>query len=105
MGFQQAGREPLPIRPMARVRSPYYLRMPVVDQPGVLADIAGILGHHGISIARVVQDGRGEGRAVSLVMMTHRAEEAAVQAALGEIQGMDCVQDAPVLIRVESDED
>jgi homoserine dehydrogenase len=105
MGFQQAGREPLPIRPMARVRSPYYLRMPVVDQPGVLADIAGILGNHGISIARVIQDGRGEGRAVSLVMMTHRAEEAAVQAALGEIQGTDCVQDTPVLIRVESDED
>lgn len=105
MAFQPAARGGLAIRPMARVRALYYLRFRVVDQPGVLSDIAGAFGRHGISIARVIQDGRAEGRVVSLVMMTHRAEEAAVQAALKEIEALDCVQAPTTLIRVESDED
>jgi homoserine dehydrogenase len=105
MGFQPAARRPLAIRPMARVRSLYYLHFKVVDQPGVLSDIAGLFGRHGISIARVIQDGRAKGQTVSLVIMTHRAEEAAVQAALEEIGGLACMRAPASLIRVESDAD
>jgi len=105
MGFQPAFRAPLPIRPMDRVESLYYLHLKVMDQPGVLSDIAGVLGRHGISIGRVIQDGRAEHEAVSLVMMTHRAVERAVQDALAEIEKMGCVRAPTTLIRVESDED
>jgi len=77
----------------------------VVDQPGVLSDLSGVLGRHGISIARVIQDGRAKGQTVSLVMMTHRAEESSVQAALAEIGGMACMRAPATLIRVESDAD
>jgi len=105
MGFQPAARKPLPIRPMARVESLYYLHFKVVDQPGVLSDIAGVLGRHGISIGRVIQDGRAEHQAVSLVMMTHRAVEQNVQDALAEIGKLGCVRAPATLIRVESDED
>jgi homoserine dehydrogenase len=105
MGFQPAVRKPLPIRPMARVESLYYLHLKVVDQPGVLSDIAGVLGRHGISIGRVIQDGRAEHKAVSLVMMTHRAVEQNVQDALAEIGNLGCVRAPATLIRVESDDD
>jgi homoserine dehydrogenase len=105
MGFQPEARGPLAIRPMARIRSLYYLHFKVVDQPGVLSDISGVFGRHGISIARVIQDGRARGQTVSLVIMTHRAEEAAVQAALAEIGQLSCMRAPATLIRVESDED
>lgn len=105
MGFQPAFRTPLPIRPMARVESLYYLHLKVEDRPGVLSDIAGVLGRHGISIGRVIQDGHAEHEAVSLVMMTHRAVEQNVQDALAEIGNLGCVRAPATLIRVESDED
>jgi homoserine dehydrogenase len=105
MGFQPAARAPLPIRPMARVESLYYLHFKVDDQPGVLSDIAGVLGRHGISIGRVIQDGRAEHEAVSLVMMTHRAVEQSVQDALAELEKLPSVHASTTLIRVESDAD
>jgi homoserine dehydrogenase len=71
----------------------------------VLSDIAGVLGRHGISIGRVIQDGRAEHKAVSLVMMTHRAVEQNVQDALAEIGNLGCVRAPATLIRVESDDD
>ena len=58
----------------------YYLRFTVEDRPGVLAEIAGVLGKHQISIASVIQhepSGDGAGRVVPLVIMTHQAKEGA----------------------------
>ena len=64
-----------PIRPASALRSRYYLRFTVVDRPGVLAQIAGVLGEHAISISEVVQQGVAkEGEAVTLVITTHMAE-------------------------------
>ncbi|MDH5526611.1 MAG: homoserine dehydrogenase [Nitrospirota bacterium] len=105
MAFQQAERKPLTIRPMARIESIYYLHLRVVDRPGVLADIAGAFGRHGISIARVIQDSQSSGKTVSLVVMTHRAVEQSVQDALAEISKMDCVSEPTTLIRVEAEDD
>src|SRR6185436_16420652 len=60
--FQRDQRRPLRLRPIEDITSLYYLRFMVLDRPGVLSQIAGVLGHHGISISSVLQKGRGEGQ-------------------------------------------
>lgn len=72
----------------------FYLRFLVDDRPGVLAQIAGILGEFGISIASVIQHGNetaGEAQAIPLVAMTHKAAEAPLAAALREIDQLSSV--------------
>jgi homoserine dehydrogenase len=86
----------------------YYLRFQVLDQPGVLAAISGVLGAHDISLASVIQKGRADehGGHVSVVMMTHEAREYSVRQALQEIERLTSVQGDTVCIRVEeTDED
>jgi len=81
----------------------YYLRVTVEDRPGVLAEIAGVLGKHQISIASVIQhepSGDGAGRIVPLVIMTYQAKEGAAQAALAEIDRLKCVRPGSVRMRV-----
>jgi homoserine dehydrogenase len=99
--FQQDQRRPLRIRPMEEISSLYYLRFMVVDRPGVLSQIAGVLGQHGISISSVIQKGRKEGQTVPVVIMTHTARERDVQSALREINRMPFISEPTTLIRVE----
>lgn len=103
--FPENQRIPIRIRPMEELTTRYYLRCMVVDRPGVLSQIAGVLGHHGISIMSVLQQGRQEGQTVPLIIMTHRASERSVQTALKEINQMASVVSHPTtLIRVEDEE-
>ncbi len=99
--FQQDQRLPLRVRPMSDITSLYYLRFMVVDQPGVLSQIAGVLGQHGISISTVLQQGRKHGQTVPVVIRTHQATEQAVQTALRDINRMPFVSEPTTLIRVE----
>ncbi|GKS59951.1 homoserine dehydrogenase [Nitrospira sp.] len=99
--FQQEQRRPLRVRPMSDIESLYYLRFMVVDQPGVLSLIAGVLGDQRISISTVLQQGRKDGHTVPVVIRTHQATERAVQAALQEINRMPFVSEPTTLIRVE----
>jgi homoserine dehydrogenase len=93
----------LRMKAMDEVQSEYYLRFSVLDQPGVLSKISGVLGRHNISIASVIQKGRRVGETVPLVMMTHHACERDMQAALHEIdQVASEVTAKTVLIRVEN---
>jgi len=81
----------------------YYLRFTVEDRPGVLAEIAGVLGKHQISIASVIQhepSGDGGGRTVPLVIMTQQAKEGAAQTAVAEIDRLKCVRSGSVRMRV-----
>ncbi len=96
-----AGTVALPLRPMLSVRSGYYLRVMAQDRPGVLSRITGILGDHSISIASMIQKGRGPAEAVPVVMMTHEATERDVRAALTEIDRLAVVAFPTTLIRVE----
>ena len=92
----------LRVMPMSDVRSRYYLRIGVADQPGVLARIAGTLAEHSISIASVIQkEVDGEGTA-EIVIMTHDALEADLQQALKEIVAIDGVAGIDQLLRVKS---
>jgi homoserine dehydrogenase len=103
--FKQDQRRPIPIRPMEQIRSLYYIRFMVVDRPGVLSQIAGVLGSHGISISSVIQQGRKEGQTVPVVIMTHTAGERNVQHALREIDGMPFISEPTTLIRVEGQDE
>jgi homoserine dehydrogenase len=89
------------IREPGELESRYYLRFGVVDKPGVLAQLAGMLGEHEISISEVVQEGqRDEGRPVTVVVTTHKAREKNVQAALAIIDRLPTVRSRTRLLRI-----
>jgi homoserine dehydrogenase len=94
-------RFPLAIRAMDDISCCYYLRFSVMDKPGVLSRVSGVLGKNNISISSVIQKGRGAAEAVPLVMMSHEAVERDVRRALDEINKMDCVAGPTMVIRVE----
>jgi homoserine dehydrogenase len=93
------------IRDPDTVPGRFYLRFKVQDSPGVLAEIAGVFGRHGISIASVIQhepaDEEGDS-VVPLVIMTHAAPEGAVKDALEAINGLSCVRPGTVRMRVRN---
>ena len=100
--YQTSGIQTIPLKDMTEIEGEYFLRFWVLDKPGVLSRISGVLGKHDISIEAVIQRIRDEnGEGVPLVMMTHQAREKNIQAALKEIDGMDDVYEKTVLIRVE----
>jgi len=100
--FPVSSQQAIPLKNVQQIQSEYFLRFVVLDNPGVLSRISGILGNHRISIESMIQRGRNaEGKGVPLVMMTHTALEKDVQTALREIDGLDFVCEKTVLIRVE----
>ena len=99
--YQPDQRRPLRMRPMEEITSLYYIRFMVLDRPGVLSQIAGVLGRYGISISSVLQQGRKEGQTVPVVIMTHMAKERDIQNALREINPMAYISEPTTLIRVE----
>ena len=107
MAYIPSQRITIPIQPMEETECCYYLRFRVEDRHGVLAEIAGALGEHQISIASVIQQKRKEAevaddkRGVHLVMMTHQAIEKNIQAALAKINQSGFVFEPTVIIRVE----
>ena len=94
---------PLPLRPMDEIRSAYYLRVMAMDRPGVLAQVAGILGRHDISLVSVLQKGRAHEEAVPVVMMTHDARERDMRTALAGIDKLPVVASRTTMIRVEAE--
>jgi homoserine dehydrogenase len=97
-----ASKRPLALRPVEDIRSEYYLRVMALDRPGVLAQVAGILGQHDISLASVLQKTRAVSEAVPVVMMTHEARERNMRAALAAIDRLPVVALPTTMIRVES---
>jgi homoserine dehydrogenase len=104
------GRVPLPpaearvgLRAHDEIRCGYYLRFSVKDVPGVLARIANTLAAKRISIAGVQQrEQSDEGGAVPLVIVSHQAREADVQAAIGEIDRYETTVAKTRLVRIEA---
>src|SRR5204862_8319291 len=80
------------ILPIGEVVTSYYLRMRVIDRPGVLADITRILADSKISIDAMVQKEPGEGeKRVDIVMLTHLALEKNVNSAIARIEKLPSV--------------
>jgi len=87
--------------PMTSHAGPYYIRLVVLDRPGVFADIAVILRDHGVSMEAVLQRARAPGEAVPVVMTTHETSEAAMAGALAAIAALPASIEPPRMIRIE----
>ena len=87
--------------PIDDVVSQYFVRLNVVDKPGVLAKIAEIFGTSHIGISSVFQPEGHEGESVPLIFMLHYATNGAVATALRRIGRLPVVKGNPVMIRVE----
>ncbi|MCH7864178.1 MAG: homoserine dehydrogenase [Proteobacteria bacterium] len=87
--------------PMERHFGAYYIRLMVVDKPGVFADIAAALRDHAVSMESVLQRTRDPGEAVPVVMTMHETEEASMVQALDEIAAIEAIVEPPRMIRIE----
>ena len=103
LAFQPDQLSAEPVLPIGEVETSYYLRLRVVDKPGVLADITRILADSAISIEAMVQKEPGEGESrVDIVMLTHLALEKNVEQAIARIEKLSSVEGRVTRIRLES---
>jgi homoserine dehydrogenase len=103
LAFQADRLSDTPILPMAEVETSYYLRMRVLDRPGVLADITRILADLSISIEAMLQREPPEGEEqADIIMLTHRTREKNVNSAIARIEALPVVAAKITRIRIES---
>jgi homoserine dehydrogenase len=102
LAFQPDAMADLKILPMDEVQTSYYLRLRVLDKPGVLADITRILADEQISIDAVIQKepGKGEDQA-DLIMLTHQTREKRINAAIMKIEALGVVAGKVIRLRME----
>jgi len=90
------------VKPMSEIITRYYIRMNIADRAGVLAQIAGVLGDHNISISSAIQEEADElAQTAEIVIMTHPAQEKAMLKALEELDCLEAVKEINNFIRVE----
>jgi homoserine dehydrogenase len=90
------------IKPMPDVITRYYIRMNIADSAGVLAQIAGLLGEGNISISSAIQKEADEKtRTAEIVIMTHPAQEKAMQRAMEKLGRLEAVKEISTFVRVE----
>jgi homoserine dehydrogenase len=89
------------LKTMDEIISRYYLRLLVVDRPGVLAEVARVLASRQIGISSVIQPEAQAGETTALVLMLHDAPESQLLAAVQEIAKIAAVKAPPVHLRVE----
>jgi len=103
LAFQPDQLADTPILPISEVVTANYLRMRVVDRPGVLADITRILSDEQVSIDAMLQKEPEEGQdQVDIILLTHPTKEAAMQAAIGRIEALAAVLSKVTKIRLEA---
>ena len=91
----------IPAQPMERHRGAYYIRLMVVDQPGVIADVTATFRDEKISLESMLQRGRAPGETVPVILITHDTEESAMSRVLEKIAILEAVADPPRMIRIE----
>ena len=79
----------------------YYVRLIVVDVPGVLAEVAQIFAAEEVSIESVLQRGRAPGENVALILTTHECREAAMMRVRARLEKLKAVVEKPAFIRIE----
>ena len=103
LAFQPDAISALPILDITEVETAFYLRILAEDRPGVLADVARILGDHGISLAVVLQKEPPRGAShAQMILLTHQVVEGRMREALARIEALASVRGAVTRIRVES---
>jgi homoserine dehydrogenase len=102
LAFQPDQLSDVAILPIGEVETSYYLRLRVLDRPGVLADITRILADLGISIDAMVQKEPPAGEEqVTIIMLTHQTVEKRVDAAIAKIEALPVVAGKVTRIRLE----
>jgi homoserine dehydrogenase len=102
LAFQPDQITDLPVLPIGEVETSYYLRMRVLDRPGVLADITRILADREISIDAMIQKEPSEGEdQTDIILLTHRSIEKRVVDAIHRIEALPTVRGKVVRIRLE----
>jgi homoserine dehydrogenase len=84
--------------PAEEVESAFFIKMNVEDVSGVLAQIASVFGDHGVSIASMIQKGRGA--EAELVLITHPTREKDFFAAIAQAKSLSCCKSEPMTLRV-----
>ena len=103
LAFQPGSMASLPILSMEEVETAYYLRLAVINRPGVLGAITGLLGEAGISIEAIQQKGSGELESrVEIIFLTQRTVERKMNQALEKIHALPAVAGEAVRIRMET---
>ncbi len=92
----------LPNVPADQQKSAHYVRLNVLDKPGVLADITGLFRDSGISVRAVMQHSHAPGEPVDVVLTTHETTEAAMVQALARVALLPSMHETPYRIRIES---
>jgi homoserine dehydrogenase len=92
-----------PIAPMSAHQGAYYIRLMVLDQPGVLADVAAVLRDQDVSIEALIQRARNPNQPVPIVLTSHLTVEARMTAALAAIGSLATIVEPPRMIRIETD--
>nr|WP_301289495.1 homoserine dehydrogenase [Natronocella acetinitrilica] len=102
LAFQSTALSDQPVLPMSAVETAYYLRLEVLDEPGVLADVTRILGSNGISIEAILQKEPAPGADdVPVIILTHRVKERQMNAAQEQMEALPAVQGRINRIRLE----
>lgn len=103
LGFQQENLRDKAILPIEEVETAYYLRMSALDKPGVLSKVAQILSDSGISIEALIQkEAKDDEETVPLILLTNRALEKHIVAAITTIETLDSITAPVTRIRMES---
>jgi homoserine dehydrogenase len=103
LAFQPDQLVNLPILPMAKIESSYYLRLRVWDEPGVLADITRVLAEEKISIDAVIQKEPNEGEdEADLVLLTHRTQEKLINDSIVRLESLPVVVGKVTRLRMEA---
>ncbi|MFD2793177.1 homoserine dehydrogenase [Promicromonospora vindobonensis] len=89
-----------PLLPADAAVTRYQVRLLVADLPGVLAQVAGVVGDHGVSIDTMRQTGPSEGTA-ELLLTTHAAREASLAATIAAVRNLEPVREITSVLRVE----
>lgn len=109
-GVAESTHANLPVLPIGRVSTRYQITLDVADQPGVLAEVAGVLSDHGVSVHSVEQTSGAtpgvtvEGDAVAtatLIIGTHRARESDLAATVTALKNATVVNSVTSVLRVE----
>jgi len=102
LAFQPGSIADLPVLSMDDVETAYYLRMQLTDKPGVMADVARILGEAGISIEAILQkEPAPDADRASIILLTHRVLERSMNAAIAKIEALDSIHGSVTRIRLE----
>ena len=103
LAFQSHSLSDEPVVGMDAVETAYYLRVEAQDEPGVLAEITGILSRAGISIEAVIQKQPAPGaETVPVILLTHRVRESRMNEACERIEALEAIHGSVIRIRVET---